>query len=183
LRVTESSRSLEAGLRLGVLAKRRRLVVAGGHRFLEPAQLPLGGGQVGRAREDVVAKRGAALRGRPLVVERDAGALRQRELAAVKLGLAVQDPEQGRLAGPVRAGERDAVPATDLERDPVEERVAGQFLAQVRGRDDGHAPKGRGADSQIWCAGGTDASHLRRYARCGWRVELSPPGWGCVRGR
>ena len=99
-------------------------MVAGGHRLLEPAQLLLGSGQVGRAREDVVAERCAALGGRPLVVQRDASALGHGELAAVEPGLAVQDPEQGRLARTVRPRERDSVPATDLEGHPVEERIA-----------------------------------------------------------
>ena len=123
-----AARVLEARLRLGIAPECRRLVVAGGHRLFEPAQLPLGGGQVGRAREDVVAERGAALGGRALVMKRDPGALGHRELAPVQLGLAVQDPEQGRLARAVRARERDAVPAADLERDPVEERVTGELL-------------------------------------------------------
>src|SRR5438034_259990 len=81
------------------------------------AELLLGCGQVGGAREDVVAQARGALGGRALVVEGDAGALGHRDRAAVELGFAVQEAEQRRLAGAVRAGERDAVAALDLERD------------------------------------------------------------------
>ena len=63
-----------------------------------------------------------ALERRPLVVQRDARPLLERELAAVLLGLAGEDPQQRRLAGAVRAGERDAVAPLDAERDAVEER-------------------------------------------------------------
>ena len=135
-----AARVLEPGLGLGVAPERRRLVVAGGHRLLEPARAP--------------ARRRS---GRPRPRGRSRGARRalsaggrwswsamrvpfaMRELAAVELGLAVQDPEQGRLARAVRPGERDSVPAPDLEGDPVEERVAGELLAEVGCGDDGHA--------------------------------------------
>ena len=93
-----------------------------GHRLLEPAQLLLERDEVARAREHVLAQRQAALERRPLVVQRDARALLERELAAVQPGLAGEDAEQRRLAGAVRPGEREAVAALDLERDAVEER-------------------------------------------------------------
>ena len=129
---------LQAGLRLRVPPQRGRIVVAGCHRVLQPAQLPLGRGEVGGAGKDVVAKRGPALRGRTLVVQSDPRPLGHRDRPAVELGLAVQQPEERRLAGPVRPGERDAIPALDLERDVVEQRIAGKLLAEVRCGDDGH---------------------------------------------
>ena len=67
---------LELRLRLGVAAERRRPVVAAGHRPLERAKLVLDRREVGGAGEHVVAERAAALRRRPLVVERDPRALR-----------------------------------------------------------------------------------------------------------
>src|SRR5581483_10481588 len=76
-----------------------------------------------------------------LIVERDARALREGELAAVQLGLAGEDPEQRRLAGAVGAGERKPVATLDLERDAVEEDVPAEFLAQARCDDDCHAPR------------------------------------------
>src|SRR5207248_9412786 len=106
------------------------------------AELVLGSDEVGRAREDVLAQREVALERRPLVVERDARPLLEGELAAVELGLADEDPKQRRLAGAVRPGERDAVAALDLERHAVEEDVARELLAQVRGDDESHAVKG-----------------------------------------
>src|SRR5262249_6921357 len=72
-------------------------------------------------------------------------------------GLAVQEPEQRRLAGAVRAGERDAVAALDLERDGVEERLAGELLAQVGCRDDGH-----GHSVEVSAASDSARNWLRR---------------------
>src|SRR5262249_10497877 len=95
-------------------------------------------GEVGRAREDVLAQRPAARRGRPLVVEGDTGALLEGELAALERDLSREGAQERGLAGPVRAGERQAVPALDLERDAVEERVSGELLAEGGGDDDGH---------------------------------------------
>jgi len=94
--------------------------------------------EVGRAAEHVVAQRQAELERRPLVVERDPRPLGERELAAVHVGLAGQHPEQGRLAGPVRPGQRKPLAALHLERDTVEEERAGELLAEVGGDDDGH---------------------------------------------
>ena len=133
-----AARMLEPRLRLAVAAQRLGSVVAACHRLLEPAQLPLGLDQVGRAREGVLAQREAAQPRRPLVVERDAGALLPRELAAGELRLADQRAQQRRLAGAVRPGEREPVAALDLERDAVEERVAGVLLAERRCDQDGH---------------------------------------------
>ena len=136
-----AARVLEPCLGLAVAPQGLRAVIARGHRFLEPAQLALGLDQVGRARERVFAQREAAEPGRPLVVERDAGALLPGELAACELGLAHQGTQQRRLAGAVRAGEREPVAALELERDPVEEGLAGELLAE-RGCDQNrHAPR------------------------------------------
>ena len=72
----------------------------------------------------------AAERRRPLVVKCDARALLERELAALERCFACDRTEQGCLAGTVGAGEREAVAALELERDAVEERLAGELLAQ-----------------------------------------------------
>ena len=130
---------LEPRLGLGVAAQRRLVVVAGRHRLLEPAQLLLGLDQVARARERVLAQRQAAVERRPLVVQRDPRALGEGELAAVDLALADEHPQQRRLAGAVRTGQRQAVAALDGERDSLEEQRAGELLAQVGSGDDGHA--------------------------------------------
>ena len=79
-------------------------VVARRHRLLQPPQLLLDRDEVGGAGEDVLAQRHAPLQRRALVVERDARALRERELAAVDLGLAGEHAQERRLAGAVRPG-------------------------------------------------------------------------------
>ncbi len=96
---------LEPSLRLAVAPQRRLVVCPRAHRLLEPPQLLLGRDQVARAREHVLAERERAVERRPLVVQGDPGALLERELAAVELGLARQKPEQGRLAGSIRSGQ------------------------------------------------------------------------------
>ena len=121
---------LEPCLRLAVAPERLGTVIARGHRLLEPAQLALGLDQVGRAGEGVFAQREAAEPWRTLVVERHAGALLPGELAARELGLAHQRTQQRRLAGAVRTGECEPVSALELERDTVEERLAGELLAE-----------------------------------------------------
>src|SRR6266536_6621986 len=94
-----------------------------------------------------------ALGGRPLVVQGDPCSLGDGELSAVDLCLAVEDPEQGRLAGTVGAGQRDTVAPLDLERDVVEERIAGELLAEACSGHHGHSPKRRGAEA--WRSRGT----------------------------
>ncbi len=111
------------------------------HPELEPAQLLLERNQIGGAGERVLPQTEAELERRALVVEGDPRALGQCELASVQLGLARQDAQQGRLAGAVRPGERDAVLALDAERDAVEEHGAGQLLAQIVGYHDRHDPR------------------------------------------
>jgi hypothetical protein len=139
---------LEPSLGLGVAIERRLCVIALRHRFLQPAQLALQRNEVARAREHVFAQRQLLFERRPLVVQRDARPLRERELAAVLLGLAGEDPQQRRLAGAVRPGERDAVAPLDGERDAVEEKGARELLAQIRRDDDCH---GRATvDSSAW---------------------------------
>ena len=129
----------ELGLRLGIAPQRRVAVVAGRHCLLEPLQLGLDCDQVGRAGDDVLAQRQAALQRRPLVVEGDARPFLERDLAALDARLAGERAEQRRLAGAVRAGEGDAVAALDLERDAVEQRIAGELLAKIGCDQDGHA--------------------------------------------
>ncbi len=129
---------LEPRLRLGVAVERRLVVRAAGHRLLEPRELLLGRDEVARAGEDVLAQRHRLLERRPLVVQRDARPFLERELAAVLLRLAGEDPQQRRLAGAVRPGERDAVAPLDGERDAVEEDVPRDLLAEVRCDDDCH---------------------------------------------
>src|SRR5258708_18767186 len=104
-----AARVLEARLRLRVTVERRSVVLAARHRLLETAQLLLERHQVARPREHVLAQRQLLVERRPLVMERDARPLLERELAAVFFGLPRQDPEQRRLAGAVRPGERDPV--------------------------------------------------------------------------
>src|SRR6185503_15309750 len=110
-----------------------------GHRLLEPAELLLGLDQVARARERVLAQRQAAVERGPLVVQGDPGSLGEGELAAVNLALADEHPQERRLPGPIRTGERQAVAALDGERDAFEQQRAGELLAQVGSGDDRHA--------------------------------------------
>src|SRR5581483_8223178 len=125
-----AARVLEACLRLRVAPKRRRVVRAARQRRLERAQVGLGRGEVGGTREDVLAERRPAERGRTLVVQGDPRALLEGELAALQRGFTGDRPEQGRLAGAVRPGQCQAVAALELERDAVEERLAGELLPQ-----------------------------------------------------
>jgi hypothetical protein len=132
------ARVLEPPLRLRVTVERRLRVIACRHRLLEPAQLLLERDELPRTGEDVLAQRQLLLERRPLVVQRDAGSLLERELAAVLGGLAGEDPEQRRLAGAVRARERDAVAPLDGEGDAVEEDGPRELLAQIGSDHDGH---------------------------------------------
>ena len=129
---------LEPSLRGRVAPHRRRRVIPCGHPLLEPAELVLEGSEVGRPREDVLAQGPSTLRRRPLVVQRDARSLLERELAALERQLAGQRAEQRRLAGAVRPGQCQPVRALDLERDAVEENVAREFLSERRGNKNRH---------------------------------------------
>ena len=129
---------LEPRLRLPVAPNRRRGVIAGRHHLLEPAQLDLQLNQILGTREDVLAQGEASLERWSLVVQSDPDALLEGELAALETGLTHQSPEQRRLAGAIRAGQGDPVSPLDLERDAVEQRVAGDLLAEVGCDDHGH---------------------------------------------
>ena len=130
---------LEARLRLAVAAQRRRRVVAVRHRSLEPAELLLDRDEVARARERVLAERQPLATRRALVVQRDPGVLRERELASLERRLTRDRPQQRRLARTVRPCEREPVAAAQAKRDPVEEGVAGELLAEPGRDQDGHA--------------------------------------------
>ena len=97
-----AARMLEPGLGAGVAPQGRGTVVAGRHRRLELAQLPFERDKPCGSAQHVLAQREPAAQRRALVVERDARALLERELTAVVLGLAGEDPQQRRLAGAVR---------------------------------------------------------------------------------
>ena len=73
-----------------------------------------------------------------LVVEDDACSLAKRELPRVGSDLPGEHAQQGRLSRSVGTGKRNAVAPLDLERDSVEQRIAGKLLAETRGDEDGH---------------------------------------------
>ena len=77
-------------------------------------------------------------------MEGDTRPFLKRQVAALETRLAHERSEQRRLTGAVGPGERDAVAALDLERHPVEQRVAGKLLAEVGCNYDGHRCKGTG---------------------------------------
>ena len=64
-------------------------------------------------------------------MQRDARALLPDELAGRERDLAHDRAQERRLARAVRAGKRQPVASLDLERDAVEQRLAGEFLAQI----------------------------------------------------
>ena len=72
-------------------------------------------------------------------MQRNAGAFLKRELAALERRLADDRAQQRRLAGAVLAREREPLPAVDRERDPVEEGIAGELLAEIGCDQDGHS--------------------------------------------
>ena len=72
-------------------------------------------------------------------MQRDPRALREHELAAVDRGLPREHPQQRRLARAVAPGQRQALPALELERDAAQERLPHHVLGEVGGDDDGHA--------------------------------------------
>ena len=129
---------LQPGLGLRVPAQRPGIVRSGRHRLLQRAELGLDRDQVGGAGQRVLAQREVAIARRPLVVERDPRSLGERELATLERRLARERAQQRRLARPVRTRQREPVAPPDGERDPVEQRVAGQLLAQVRCDHDSH---------------------------------------------
>jgi hypothetical protein len=122
---------LEPSLRCRVPAQRRLRVVAPRPSPPPACAAPLGLDQVARAGERVLAQRQPAVERRPLVVEGNPRALGERELAAVDLALADEHPQQRRLAGAVRAGEREPLAPVDRERDALEEQRPGELFPQV----------------------------------------------------
>ena len=83
---------LEPCLRLAVAAHRCRVVCPRSHRLLQSLQLVLDAHEVGGARQGVLPERQLSVSRRPLVVQRDAGALLQRELSALQRRLADERP-------------------------------------------------------------------------------------------
>src|SRR5205807_1655426 len=62
---------------------------------------------------------------------RHARALCEHELAGVDRCFAREHPQERRLAGAVAPGQRHPVAALELERDPAQQRLAGDVLAYV----------------------------------------------------
>ena len=120
---------LEARVDVAVAVERG--LVARGHRGLEAAELLLELERLAAAGEDVVAQRDVALARRALVVQGDAHALGQHELAAVDRRLAGEHPQQRRLAGAVAPRDRQPLAALELERHTAQERLAGHVLGEV----------------------------------------------------
>jgi hypothetical protein len=76
--------------------------------------------------------------GRPFLREvADGDELRAGDRARVGLGLAGEDPEQGRLPGAVGADEADPVAGTDRERRGADEDALAELDADVDGGDQG----------------------------------------------
>ena len=140
-----AARVLEARLRARVGVERGGVGGAAGHRRLELREPLLDREQLLGAREHVVAQRERALARRALVVQRDARALAEGELAAVDRGLSGEHPQQRRLARAVAPGQRQSLPALEPERDAAQERLPHHVLGEVGGDDDGHADEGRRA--------------------------------------
>ncbi len=133
-----AARVLEPRLSVGVPPKRDVVVCASRHRLLEAPELGLRLEQVARARERVLAECEIELERRALVVERDPGSLREGELSALQRRLADNRPQERRLPRPVGTGQGRAIAPADGERDPVEERVAGELLAELGCDQDRH---------------------------------------------
>ena len=129
---------LEARLHAGVAV--HGLLVAGGHRELQALELGLELQRLAGARENVFPEAEVALARRALVVEGDARALREDELAAVDGGLSGQHPQQGRLARAVAPGDGHALAALELERDAAQQGLAGHVLGEIGSDEDRHTP-------------------------------------------
>ena len=133
-----AARVLEPRLRRRVAAERLLAVVAGRHRLLEPPQLVLERDQVGCAGEHVLAQRAIARAGGRWSCSAIRVPFCERELAALQLGLARERAQQRRLAGAVRAREREPVAPLDLERHAVEERAPARSPCASRCDQDCH---------------------------------------------
>ena len=134
-----AARVLEAGLGDGIAPKQVRIARVLRHRALDRSQPLLERDQVGAAGEHVVAQRQTRLPRRPLVVERDASALLEDELAAVDRVLRGQHAQQGGLPGPVAARERHPIAPLELERHAPEQRSPRHVLVQRRCDHNRHA--------------------------------------------
>ena len=106
-----------------------------------------------------------ALARRALVVQRDARALLEGELAAVDRRLAREHPQQRRLARAVAPGDGQPVAALELERDAAEQRLAGDVLAEVGGDEHGHTNQGTGEGFAFACE-----CVAERRTRGAWRI-------------
>ena len=73
---------------------------------------------------------------RPLVVQRDADALVERDQPAVEPASPAIDPQQGGLAAAVAAEQRHPLAAVELEREVGEQRPRADVLDEAGGRDD-----------------------------------------------
>ena len=129
---------LEPRLRVAVALQRRSVVPPARHRLLELAELLLDPDESRGSGDRVLAQRQPAVAGWTLVVQRDARALLQRDLATLNRRLADDRPQERRLAGAVLTREREPLPAVDRERDPVEEGISGELLAKIRCDQNGH---------------------------------------------
>ena len=125
--------------RSGRAPPRRRSAIA----CLEAPELRLELERLAAAGQHVVAQREVALARRALVVQGDAHALGEDELAAVDRRLAGEHPQQRRLARAVAPGDRQPIAALELERDTAQQRLAGHVLGEVGCDEDGHALHGR----------------------------------------
>ncbi len=134
---------LQARLGAGVAVQQRLVAGARRHLTLEPGELALDGQLLDAARQHVVAQGHAPLPRRALVVQRDAHALGDAQLATVDALLARDHAQQRGLAGAVATGDREPFAALQLERHAPEQGLAGNVLAQVGGGQEGHVEDGR----------------------------------------
>ncbi len=133
----------EALLQLGV-ADEHRFVLALRHAVvaqpgLERVHLGLLAQQLGEGHRRFVDQRPAAVVEPVLRQVADGEAARGDDLAGIGLVDAGQHPEQGGLAGPVRAAQADPFPVADLPGDVVEEDAVAEGLVELRELDHGAA--------------------------------------------
>ena len=120
--------------RLGARVGVHDLLVAVRHLHRELRQVLLERDELRRAGQDVVAQGEIALARRALVVQRDAGALLERELPDVDRRLTRQHAQERRLARPVAPGDGQPVAALELERDAAEQRRSRRCPSRDRRR-------------------------------------------------
>ena len=114
-----------------------QLVVAGGlaHHPLELARPRLQRGGVAGGEGDRLAHRLTGIEIGLLAEESDPRTARQRERAALRPELPGHQPEEGALARPIRADQRQAVPLANLEGGAGEHIVSAIGVFDVRGLD------------------------------------------------